>query len=115
MKPHPRISKALMWVAATLWLADLCVLNASIYLPEHWRNRVDQRISSVNQMVLLDALFLSTALMTFVAWPHHPSRASRRANMGHCVKCNYDRRGLPATNPCPECGAFPVPSTRPIR
>ena len=31
--------------------------------------------------------------------------ARRRAIIGHCRTCHYDRRGLAATTPCPECGA----------
>jgi hypothetical protein len=31
-------------------------------------------------------------------------RARRRARLNHCPSCNYDRTGLPAASPCPECG-----------
>jgi hypothetical protein len=35
----------------------------------------------------------------------------RRALKGRLNRaCNYDRRGLPAVSPCPECGAVPEPS-----
>lgn len=33
------------------------------------------------------------------------SRAARRARLGLCPKCRYDRAGLPAGVVCPECGA----------
>ena len=29
----------------------------------------------------------------------------RRTGPGHCLKCAYDLRALPAGSPCPECGA----------
>ncbi len=32
----------------------------------------------------------------------------RRARIGHCVKCNYNRAGLAGGARCPECGAMPV-------
>jgi hypothetical protein len=38
--------------------------------------------------------------------------ARRRARLGLCRECNYDRRGIPAASVCPECGAAPAPSMR---
>lgn len=35
---------------------------------------------------------------------HTEVAARRRALLGHCPKCHYDRRDLAATAPCPECG-----------
>lgn len=29
---------------------------------------------------------------------------TRRAAIGHCSTCGYDKRGLPEQSPCPECG-----------
>ena len=34
--------------------------------------------------------------------------AARRRRTGMCPKCQYDRAGLSAMSPCPECGAVPV-------
>ena len=36
--------------------------------------------------------------------------ARRRARVGLCPKCNYDRTGLAAGSVCPECGSGGVPS-----
>ena len=33
--------------------------------------------------------------------------ARRRARIGFCPKCNYDRTGLAAGAVCPECGSAP--------
>ena len=44
--------------------------------------------------------------LTIVAW--RLDALERRVRMGHCRKCNYDRRGLAAGVVCPECGAAPV-------
>jgi hypothetical protein len=42
--------------------------------------------------------------LTIAAW-RRDHRAVTRARLNHCPTCNYDRRGLPVTSPCPECGA----------
>jgi hypothetical protein len=44
------------------------------------------------------------AIPTFLAWSADV-RARRLARLNHCPTCNYDRTGLPAASPCPECGA----------
>jgi hypothetical protein len=44
---------------------------------------------------------------TVVVW-RLDRRARRRARINHCPTCNYDRGGLPAASPCPECGAIPA-------
>ncbi|HMN40086.1 MAG TPA: hypothetical protein PKE29_04520 [Phycisphaerales bacterium] len=38
-------------------------------------------------------------------------RRRRRRAKGLCIRCGYDRSGLPASppSPCPECGAPPTP------
>ena len=42
-------------------------------------------------------------LLTVTAWkPELVAR--RRAGLGRCPKCNYDRLGLPHGAVCPECG-----------
>jgi hypothetical protein len=49
-------------------------------------------------------LILLLAAMSVAAW-HLDRLARRRARVGHCPTCNYDRLGLPGASPCPECGA----------
>jgi hypothetical protein len=43
-------------------------------------------------------------LVTAIAWRLDTS-ARRRARTNHCLRCNYDRTGLPIGTVCPECGA----------
>ncbi len=45
--------------------------------------------------------------LTATAW-RLDALARRRARVGFCPKCNYDRSGLAAGTVCPECGALPV-------
>ena len=44
-------------------------------------------------------LAILTATPTFLIW-----RRDRKRNPNGCPKCGYDRTGLPADRPCPECG-----------
>jgi hypothetical protein len=48
----------------------------------------------------LGAMLVGVAFM--LGWAHHRSPASRPPWM--CPNCGYDRRGLAAGSPCPECG-----------
>jgi hypothetical protein len=57
--------------------------------------------------VPLYAIALPPALASTAAW-RLDTRARRRARVGHCPACNYDRRGIPAASVCPECGAPPT-------
>jgi hypothetical protein len=52
-------------------------------------------------------LFLQTTLAA--TW-RKENIARRRLRIGHCPKCDYDRRGIPSASVCPECGAVAVPS-----
>jgi hypothetical protein len=52
------------------------------------------------------APWLFAAAGTFLLW----FRDRTRVAPGNCPTCNYDRRGLSAARPCPECGAVPAPS-----
>jgi hypothetical protein len=45
--------------------------------------------------------------VTLVAW-RSDRRGRRLARIGHCPNCNYDRRGIAADVPCPECGAAAI-------
>jgi hypothetical protein len=50
---------------------------------------------------------LASLLVSAVAW-RLDTLARRRARVGLCPKCNYDRTGLAAGAVCPECGAAPA-------
>lgn len=55
-------------------------------------------------------LWLPAALTTAAAaalWAGGPGRRVLRTRSGRCPDCGYDRAGLPAPAPCPECGAVP--------
>jgi ssDNA-binding Zn-finger/Zn-ribbon topoisomerase 1 len=56
------------------------------------------------------AIFTGAWCGLFVGCRLGCSRLRRRIRhaRGRCPTCNYDRRGLPAARPCPECGAVPV-------
>jgi hypothetical protein len=47
--------------------------------------------------------FLIVVGLTTAAW-RQEILARRRALLGHCPECHYDRTGLAASAPCPECG-----------
>jgi hypothetical protein len=48
------------------------------------------------------AVFIPTALV----WRTDIIIARRRWHAGQCLKCGYDRAGLPEDFPCPECGSW---------
>ncbi len=50
---------------------------------------------------------VAVAATTSVAW-RLDTLARRRARVGFCLKCNYDRTGLAAGAVCPECGRLPT-------
>jgi hypothetical protein len=54
-------------------------------------------------------LALLAAIQAVFAW-RLDTLARRRARVGFCPKCRYDRTGHPAESPCPECGAVPARS-----
>jgi hypothetical protein len=49
---------------------------------------------------------LAALVVSLVAW-YMESFAGRRARVGTCVECGYDRAGLAAGAVCPECGSLP--------
>lgn len=56
---------------------------------------------------LLNTLMYAAILATLFLVPGRLRRTLRRRR-GRCTHCNYDRRGLPATDTlCPECGQPP--------
>jgi hypothetical protein len=58
------------------------------------------------------SLLIAVAIPTTMAW-RLESLAHRCARVDLCLNCNYDRRGLLAESPCPECGFLPAPSRAP--
>lgn len=54
---------------------------------------------------------LSTAIVTLGAW-RLDTNARDRLRHSACVKCGYDRAGLAAASPCPECDAAAPPAPR---
>ena len=57
--------------------------------------------------VPLWAPFLLSAAVTATAW-RLDTLARRRARVGLCPKCGYNRIGLPPQAVCPECGAAAI-------
>jgi hypothetical protein len=64
---------------------------------------------SVGYAVLYIPLWMpfSIALMATIAPPLLRWRRRNLAALGLCASCRYDRRGLPPSARCPECGATP--------
>jgi len=67
-----------------------------------WENPVDGFV--VQFPLWLPALL--SLLATAAAW-RADAKYLRRARMGLCAGCGYDRAGLAAMSVCPECGAAP--------
>ena len=63
--------------------------------------------SRLHFSIPLWALALPATLVTVLIW-RHDRLATCRAMTGACPKCTYDRRGIPADAPCPECGTSPT-------
>jgi hypothetical protein len=52
-------------------------------------------------------VFLATLFLSIVVW-RRLRRPKRRAELGQCPECGYDRRGLATDAKCPECGTLPA-------
>jgi O-antigen ligase len=83
---HPTISKLVLCVWAVVLLGVVLTTNWWFVFAPAW------------------SLVVLVVGLTAVAW-HLDSRARRRARLGFCPNCNYDRTGILADSPCPECGA----------
>jgi hypothetical protein len=82
----------------------------TLYLWFHWEDSPTLRGAFIPMWPLI---ILAGGISAF-AW-RLDTLARRRARLNHCPTCNYDRAGLPAASPCPECGAVPQPIPQPIR
>lgn len=60
----------------------------------------DQTWSWLAMAAFLSVMLVGVAFM--LGWAHHRSPAARPP--WACPECGYDRRGLAAGSPCPECG-----------
>jgi hypothetical protein len=69
------------------------------------RNSYGPAIGAPDWMIILPWLAAAAAL----AWPELRAWRRRRRGETRCVKCGYDRRGLPGAGAaCPECGTVPA-------
>jgi hypothetical protein len=60
------------------------------------------------KMLPLWPLVLVATLAAGWTWTRH----FRRGDPGKCTRCGYDRHGLAADAPCPECGTVPAPAAK---
>jgi hypothetical protein len=58
---------------------------------------------------LADTAFYAAVLAALILVPRRLRRHLRR-RAGRCTRCGYDRRGIDAATPCPECGVAPHPA-----
>ena len=88
------------------------IARSSVYLKRnsygfrwwlHWQKHSGVLEVAIPMWVLAAIVLVPTT----AAW-RLDSRPCRRARIGLCLKCNYNRHGIPAQAVCPECGAAPV-------
>lgn len=76
--------------------------SGSIFSDGTWR-RIEFNIA--DHIVFQFPLWIFVAIFGIPAawfW-YHDIRTAKARQAGHCLNCNYDRRGIPASAPCPEC------------
>lgn len=81
--------------------------ESSLEGPYNWRFEYFRGNSDWNLSVPLWFPIALVLLPTALAW-RFDILAHRRARMGNCPTCNYDRAGLAADAVCPECGKAAV-------
>lgn len=67
---------------------------------------IDSRSGSTHQWIFVPlwVLVVPAVISTAVVW-RRDVVLRRRTRAGLCSACGYDRRGIDAASPCPECGA----------
>jgi hypothetical protein len=62
------------------------------------------------QPTLFNIMILGTSLAVVILVPLRGilrSRSGSFSGTARCMRCNHDRRNIPADRPCPECGTSP--------
>jgi hypothetical protein len=98
------------FIAAGVWLpveSPGWSVDRERYAIQWWR--FEWHVYSLEMWAIAFPIWLPLPLVlsaTLGAW-RLDTLARRRARSGKCPKCGYDRRGLPPSSPCPECGSGP--------
>ncbi|MBY0261417.1 MAG: hypothetical protein K2Q20_03695 [Phycisphaerales bacterium] len=98
-----RASRGSRWSVNSWYIDAANDPNASRW-PSWWSD-------PIGMWELVLPLWIPTAACTFAAaalW-RIDTLHRRRLRTNRCPACTYDRAGLPAAAPCPECGAAPAP------
>jgi hypothetical protein len=76
-----------------------------------WVDAGRTRLNQYARIPLWPAVLFSL-LGAAIAW-HRDRAATKSEQAGLCAKCRYDRAGLSASMPCPECGTPPTSAPHP--
>lgn len=77
-----------------------------------WRSGIDLGLTRFGLFPVWPGFVVNSLLfaasIALVGWTLVTLRAALRMQRGQCTWCKYDRRGLAAGAPCPECGGLPA-------